>query len=171
MAYHIETTHSSGYRCTCCARTSKDSWWEDSLEEALSALPTTFPTEGDFGGIIGVVVKDGSTGQVIAKSEVSYAPVWQRGDGYKFTDWSLFIDEEAAPGRGTLIHQIIKGTNRVSDDPEPLDLITDRSWSQLCDELQEAHRQKEIRKAEAALVEATKKLAHLSGSAPAPANE
>lgn len=177
MAYHVETVHSNGYRCGCCSRSRKDSWWEDSIEEALSTLPTEFPTEGDFGGTTRVTIKDGTTGKVIAESKVSYAPVWQRGDGYKFTGWSLYIDEEAVPGRGTYIHQIIDGTNRVpetySGDPEPrapLKFITDRDWSQLCNELAEVKRKSDIRAAEADLAEATKKLARLTG-APRPASE
>lgn len=179
MAYHIETTRSNGYRCGCCSKLRKDSWWEDSLEEALSELPTEFPTEVDSGGTTHVTIKDGATGKVIAESKVSFAPVWQRGDGYKFTGWSLYIDEDAVPGRGTYINQIIEGRNLVPETygeedppkPDPLRLITDRSWSQLCDELQEARRQKDIREAETALAEATKKLARLTGGTPAPSGE
>ena len=58
MAYHVETVHSNGYRCGCCSRSRKDSWWEDSIEEALSTLPTEFPTEGDFGGTTRVTIKE-----------------------------------------------------------------------------------------------------------------
>ena len=179
MAYHIETTHSNGYRCGCCSRSRKDSWWEDSLDEALSELPTEFPVEWDSGGTTHVIIEDGTTRKVIAESRVSYPPAWQRGDGYKFTGWSLFIDEEAVPGRGTYVDQIIEGRNLVPETygenptpkPNPLKLITDRTWSQLCDELQEARRQRDIREAEAALAKANKNLTRLTGGTPAPSGE
>lgn len=171
MAYHIETVWHNGYRCSCCEHTYVSARLEDTIDEAMEELPTEFPTEGSSGGRVRVTIKDGAAGKIVAESMVSFAPVWQRGDGYKFTGWSLYIDEEAVPGQGTFIHQIIEGTNRVPEsyygDPEPrapLKFITDRSWSQLCDQLAEAKRQSEIRAAETVISEATKKLARLGGS-------
>lgn len=167
MAYLIETTDSNGYRCSCCGRSNTRSYLVDTLEEALQKLPTEFPTEGEFGGRTRVTIKNGGTGKLVAESKVSFAPVWQRGDGYKFTGWSLFIDEEEVPSRGTYIDQIIHGCNRIKEndeEPEPLQLIADRTWSQLCDELQEARRQKDIREAEAQMAEAQKKLNTLRGA-------
>lgn len=180
MAYHIEKTWFNGYRCSCCKNTHESAHWVDTLDEALAELPTEFPPEND-GGTISVTVKDGSTGKEVASSKVSFAPAWQRGDGYKFTGWSLYIDEEAAPGRGTYVHQIIEGTNHQPREGEmevgpdgpggenipapknPLKLITDRTWSQLCDELQEKKRLRDLAKAEADKADAEKRLAALRG--------
>jgi len=181
MAFHLTRTWYNGYRCSCCQHTSSSDWWVDTIEEALAELPTEFPPEND-GGYISVTVKDGSTGKEVASSKVSFAPVWQRGDGYKFTGWSLYIDEEAAPGRGTYIHQIIEGTNHQPREGEmvqgddgpggedtpapknPLKLITDRDWSQLCDALGEAKKARDIAKAEADKADAEKRLNALRGS-------
>jgi len=180
MAFHVETVWYNGYRCSCCDRTHESSHWVDTIEEALAELPTEFPPEND-GGTISVTVKDGSTGKEVASSKVSFAPVWQRGDGYKYTAWALYIDEEAAPGRGNYTHQIIEGTNHqpregemviggddVSGDlipapKNPLKLITDRTWSQLCDALGEAKKIRDIAKAEADKADAEKRLASLRG--------
>jgi hypothetical protein len=174
MAYRVETEWYNGYRCSCCTSRRTDGWFVDTLEEALAELPTEFPVE-DEGGLVRVTVTDGATGKRVAESLVSFAPVWQRGDGYKFTGWSLYVDEEAAPGRGTYVHQIIEGVNRRQDlhpmfdedpplEPEPLKFITDRDWSALCDELAEARRQRDLREAKAAIAEAEKKIARLTGS-------
>lgn len=176
MAYHIEETWYNGYRCSCCTRSRTHARWTESAEEALAAIPTEFPTEDD-GGIVRVTVKDGATGKVVAESRVTFAPVWQRGDGYKFTSWSRYVDEEAFPDKGEFTEQVIEGINHrkarepqehpIFDDepipPEPLKLVTDRTWSEICDGLQEARRQKDIREAEAAIAENQKKLAALKG--------
>lgn len=153
MAFQIKTTWFNGYRCSCCLSTYKSDRWVQTLDEALLELPNEFPSEDD-GGDISITIKDGSTGEVVASSEVSFAPVWQRGDGYKYTMWTLYINGEAAPGRGTFTCQIIEGVNvqprhGKERDVAPLKLITDRTWSQLCDELAEGKRQRDIAAAKA----------------------
>lgn len=166
MAFLIEKTWYNGYRCSCCERTYESSEWVDTLEESLAVLPTEFPPEND-GGTLSVIVKDGSTGKEVASSKVSFAPNWQRGDAYRYTTWTLFIDEEFAPNRGTYTYQIIEGTNYQPSDPnspkKPLKLITDKSWSDLCDELREAKIAADIRKAKADKESAEKRLAALQG--------
>ena len=173
MAFHVETVTSNTYRCPCCRHEHTSSKWVDFPDEALALVPTEFPVEGEYSGHVRVTVKDGSTGKVVAESDVSYPPVLQRGDGYKFTQWTRFVSEAVFPDRGGFQEVIIEGVARKQDtepvfpedppdEPEPLKIVTDRTWIQICDDLREKKRLADIQKAEATVAEATKKLARLT---------
>ena len=166
MAYHIEKTTSNGYRCLCCRHDSTSSNWVDTAEEALAEFPTEFPTEGEWSGEISRIVKDGTTGKVVAESTLTWPPAYTRGDGYTHTRWMAWIDEEAFPSRGTDTEQIIKGRKYKdelrSEPPEPVEFVTDRTWTEILDALKEKKRLWDIKQTEAQIADAQKKLAALT---------
>lgn len=166
MAYHIEKIRTNGYRCLCCYHETTSSKWADTPEEALTDFPTEFPTEGEWSGEISRIVKDGSTGKVVAESTLTWPPAYTRGDGHTHTRWLAWIDEETFPGRGIDAEQIIKGRKYVdllrSEPPDPVEFVTDRTWADILDALKEKKRLCDVKQAEAQLAEAQKKLAALS---------
>ena len=173
MSYHIKETWFNGYRCTCCTYTRTTERWVDTTEQALAELPTEFPVEHEYGGMINVTVIDGSTGKKVAESDVSWPPVYGRGDGYTHTQWTLYISEDLSPERVCFIEQIITGTHSmppewdwvdgVEPDRPPLKLVTDKTWEDICADKVEQKRLRDIQKAEAQIAEAAKKLASLTG--------
>ena len=126
----------------------------------MEGLPREFPRENEHGGEICYEIKDGSTGKVIAESKVTFAPKYQRGDGYQYTRWDLFIDEEACPGQGCSITQIISG---IASEGTEL-VFLERTWSELCDGLSEKRRQQDLNKAQKDLEDAQRRLAALQTS-------
>ena len=175
MAYHVETVTSNSYRCLCCRHERTTSKWVETPEEALALIPTEFPVDGEYSGSVRTTVKDGTTGKVVAESEVDYPPVLQRGDGYKFSRWTRFVSEDVFPDQGEFQEVIIEGVNRKQDtepmfsedppdDPEPLKVVTDRTWAQICDDLREKKRLVDIQKAEAEIAAAQKRLGALTSS-------
>ena len=163
MSYQVKTTSYNGYRCSCCERVWESEAWFDQKVEALSRLPREFPVETEYGGIISVVVKDGATGQEIGSSRVTWPFAYQRGDEYKYTCWTLYIPGDDDTD-SVLLEQIISG-RRLSgddeDDPPALKLITDQSWDVICQAISLAAHAAKVKKAEAELAAAQKKLKSL----------
>lgn len=165
MSFCIVKTHTNGYRCGCCrSDADNDPIWTDSWDEALTHLPTEFPVHNEFGGCIEVTITDGATGQTVAHSEVTWPPAYQRGDGYKYTKWDLYIQG------GRCIEQIIKGVRSTGlvynpEDPPPLEevLVKGREWNEILDELSKKADQARIKKLEAELEKTKKQLESLRG--------
>lgn len=180
MAFCIETRTSNDYRCSCCQHTHDDTEWVESAD-ALATLPGEFPVDTEWSSSVFVRVHDGSTGKIVAHSELTWPPGLQRGDPYLFTKWSLYIDEETFPGRGKSVEQILQGRRfkrepqttinidtgeeSIYDPEEKLVFITDRSWSDILDELAQKKRDQDIQKAEAEKADAERRLAALRGTA------
>lgn len=160
--FHVTYTHSNTYRCSCCRRTWESEQWVADADVALAEIPTSFPVEDEYSSCDKVVVIDGSTGREVARSEVSFPPAWDRSAPYSYTHWAVWVDEETFPGRGRYTVQILKGTSRRSDEetPEPA-FVTDRTWSEICAKLAERRRQADIKKAEADLADARRRLSNL----------
>lgn len=158
MSFCIVRRHYTGYRCRCCFSSADAApIWTDSWEEALTHLPTEFPVHNEFGGCIEITITDGTTGQTVAHSEVDWPPAYERGAGYAYTRWSLYIEG------GRCIEQIIRGVRSTGlvyepKEPPPLDevLVKKREWNEILDELSKKADQAKIKRLETEL-EATKK--------------
>jgi hypothetical protein len=150
MAYQITKTFSNGYRCSCCARDWDYSEWADTLEEALEQVPIEL-VDGEphsFNGdveITEVTVKDGSTGEDIAWGRASWSQGYEKYSGYDYTLWSGY-----RPDSGSF-SVVYKGREKV-----------DKTWKEVCDELAEKRRQKDLEKAQRDLADAQKRIASLS---------
>lgn len=164
MAYRIERTTVNDYRCSCCTREHESEEWVQTAEEALAALPTEFPVEGEWGAERRVRVVDGATGEVVASSELSWPPNSPRGAAYRYTRWSLRMDEEAFPGRGRAQAQVIKGRRYkgFNDEETPAPEFVDRPWSDLLGEISEEWRKRSIAQAEADKAEAERRIKNLT---------
>jgi hypothetical protein len=155
MSFAIDKTSSNGYRCGCCSSSaSEDTIWVDTLEQALEHVPKEFPTEGEHSVTTEVTITDGATGKVVASSMLDWPSGYSRGSGYAYTRWRLTLPN------GETQEQIVSGTRRTGleeDWPDgkepilPLNLVTDKTWTQIHTELAEKQRAEAIRKAEAEL--------------------
>lgn len=166
MAFFVKITWGNGYRCSCCRRSRTSDHWVESLEEALSEVPTEMPIWTDFGGLEHVEVIDGSNQDTIASASISY-PMGTRSAPYSYTRWSGYKD-------GEWFDTIIQGTNttgRIYDDrderaPEEIratwPIVTDKTWKEIQDGAMEAYRQEQLRKAERELEEAQQKIKALT---------
>lgn len=130
MAYRLKITHSNGYRCSCCRHKQDREEWFDKLADALANFPKEFPKETDFGGDCAWEITDGSDGTIVASSEITCPPNYKRGDAYKFTRWVLDTPD-------TFTEQIIIGRNIETEFAplQSLQLVTDRKWSEILEEL------------------------------------
>ena len=93
MSYQVTKSYFNGYRCSCCTSTwDRSPKWTDDLAKALAEVPTEMPEQDSDGGLKSVEVTDGSTGQVIARGEVSW-PNWGRSSLYSYTHWWGYTPE------------------------------------------------------------------------------
>jgi len=159
MRYHIKKTTYNGFRCPCCQKTNTSTWLVNTLEEALAEIPTEFPIDGE-GCPLEIVITDTLEGHDIATSQLSFPPFWSREALYQYTRWDLYISKET--DRGLELRLIIDGSRYDVDTP--LKFITDRPWAQLCDEIKEQKRSRDIAKAEADKLAAEKRLAYLKNT-------
>jgi hypothetical protein len=137
----------------------------DSRDEALAHLPTEFPVHNEDGGCIEIKIMDGSTGQVVASSKVTWPPAYQRGDGYKYTKWSLYVQGDR------FVEQVIRGVRTSGQHcspttPPPIEevRVVDRTWQEILDELSKKADRARIAKLEAELEHAKKQLEAVRGS-------
>lgn len=146
MAFHITKTQHNGYRCGCCRHEWSDETWVDTLEEALDELPLDMPEESDFGGLYGVEIIDGSTGEKVAWGQMHWSTGYEKYSGYQYTCWSGWHPESGA-------FEII----RAKDGSD----MTGKTWAQVLADMQAAYRAKQVRDAEKNLAEAQAKLTAL----------
>ena len=139
MAYLVKTEHHNGYRCSCCIRDWEgDEEWLPNREEALArVIPDVIPAESEWGGLKSIKVIDGSTAEVLASGEVSWPVNSPRGNAYRYTHWSGFIEGE--------LFEVVeaRGGKRV-----------DKSWREILAELNEEDQQRRLGKAKRELEKA-----------------
>lgn len=144
MAYHIETTYYSGYKCSCCLSTWEldDGVWMDNLEEALMCIPTVsyFRMEGGDVDIYKVTVTDGSTGSVIAEGSVDW-PLTSKYAGEQNRRWSGYTP--SGP------FEYIKARGEAEQG---------LTWDEILAKLKNAKREKDLAKARTDLEQAQAKV-------------
>ena len=149
MAFHIEMTHSNGYRCSCCQSDWDSSEWAESLEDALESVPIIL-VDGEphcFNGdveITKVTVKDGSTGEEVAWASAT-CPGFRDYGGYSYTRWSGYRPDSGG------FDVMYSGKTKI-----------DKTWDEVYAELTEKRRERELKKAQRDLEDAQGRLASLS---------
>ena len=153
MAFHIKTTVSNGYRCSCCSRTWDNTDWADTLEEALEQVPIELvdgephPFNGDV-EITEVSVIDGSTGDTVAWATARWSSGYEKYSGYNYTCWSGYRPDT---GRFEAVYN--RGGKKQ-----------DESWAEVTDRLREQRRLKDLQKAEKDLASAKSRIAALKAA-------
>lgn len=148
MSYQVTKSYGNGYRCPCCTGTwSGSPKWIDDLAEALAEVPKERPEQTEDGGLHSVEVTDGSTGEVIARGEVSW-PNWGRGFFYSYTRWWGYTPEGS-------FETIFEGTRGK--------VVTDRTWDEILDEAKKKKAEEDLRKAKFEYEKAQEKLKRLGG--------
>ena len=93
MAYHVTVVTGNDYRCSCCLQTWEDSWWVDTLEEALEAVPAELSKEelgkgpDGYTQLLRVEVVDGATREVVAHGRLHWPQVGKSA-AYQVSSWS-----------------------------------------------------------------------------------
>jgi hypothetical protein len=152
MAFHVTVSYSNGYRCSCCSQTWDNTEWCDTLEEALTQIPTEL-VDGQphsFNGdaeILSIKVVDGATAEKVAWGSVHWSQGYGKYSGYKYTCWSGY-----RPDTGAFEAVYDGGRQRIG-----------RSWHEVTEELRLGQRVKDLTAAERELAEAQKKVTALQG--------
>jgi hypothetical protein len=142
MPYLIETVNHNGYRCSCCGHESEGHEWEDDRDVALSRIPTDFPEETEWGGLLSIRVTDGSNQEEIGRGTITWSSGYGRYSGYDYTRWSGHIDGKP--------FDMIKGRGK-----EP---ITDKTWAECMEEVKKRGLEKMFRETKAEIENKIKRL-------------
>jgi hypothetical protein len=97
MAFHVKTTYFNGYRCSCCKSEWAREKWFQTFEDAVKELPTQYPDysslEDSFEHLLKVVIRDGTSGEVVGKGEL-YWDNTSRSTRYKGRQWFGHVNNE-----------------------------------------------------------------------------